>query len=34
MTPLVVVPMVPDMNSVVSVSSIDSFFPAQSQPRA
>jgi cellulose synthase operon protein YhjQ len=32
MAPLVVVPMVPDMNSVVSVSSIDSFFQHNPNP--
>jgi cellulose synthase operon protein YhjQ len=32
MSPLVVVPMIPDMNSVVSVSSIDSFFQHNGTP--
>ncbi len=32
MAPLVIVPMVPDMNSVVSVSSIDSFFQHNPNP--
>ena len=32
MAPMVVVPMVPDMNSVVSVSSIDSFFQHNGNP--
>jgi cellulose biosynthesis protein BcsQ len=34
MSPLVLVPMVPDMNSVVSVSSIDSFFQHNINPNA
>ena len=32
MSPLVLVPVVPDMNSVVSVSSIDAFFEHNSNP--
>jgi cellulose synthase operon protein YhjQ len=32
MAPLVLVPMIPDMNSVVSVSSIDSFFQHNGMP--
>jgi cellulose biosynthesis protein BcsQ len=32
MSPLVLVPMIPDMNSVVSVSSIDAFFEHNASP--